>query len=151
MADKSKTTNLDKSLMASLGIDASQVDMSEAKTSTKKESSTPNQESMKDKARKAIKDINNSNNDISFTTLVRDGFLKEANGKSFKLDDKGKKIPRYIAKKFNGCFTIDKQKDGTFIVSKVNYYTESYTCVDYVELGKMQTSEEVEKEVLKAK
>lgn len=139
---------LSKDVMAKLGIDPSQVDTTQATTETKKETNTPNQEAMKEVTRKAVKDINNGNTSISFMTLVRDGFIKDNKG-NFKKDEQGKKIPRYIPKTFNGCFTIDKQKDGTFIVSKVNYYTESYKVVDYVELGKMQTSQDVEKNLSK--
>ena len=139
---------LDKSLIAKLGLDESQVDLSETKETKSKQTSTPNKEKMKTSSRKAIKDINIAQGkDIQFMTLVRDCFLKD--GKTFKLDKQGKKIPRYIAKKFNGYFAIDKQKDGTFIVTKVNYYSESHQVVDFVELGKMQTSEEVAKAIPK--
>ena len=143
MANKVDVTMLEK-----LGINPNQVDLSEVKATTTKTTTTPNQEELKTEARESILEANTSlGSEVTFMAIVRDGFLKDDKG-NFKLEN-GKKVARFVPKSMKGHFTIDKQKDGTFIVSKVNYYTESYKVVDYVELGKKQTSKELEKELNK--
>ena len=113
-----------------LGIDPSQVDLSKAESSKVKETNTPNKDRLKAEARKVI--YNN------FITLTRQGKTKDGQ-------------PRYIPKKVSGSFTIDKNKDGTYTMSQVHYYSESFKVVDFTEVGKMQTSKEVSKELSKSK
>ena len=122
-----------------LGIDPSQVDLSKAESSKVKETNTPNKDRLKAEARKVIYNINDEQGtSVNFITLTRQGKTKDGQ-------------PRYIPKKVSGSFTIDKNKDGTYTMSQVHYYSESFKVVDITEVGKRQTSQEVSKELSKSK
>ena len=73
--------------------------------------------------------------EVSFTCLKRDGTQKDANGKPIKKD--GKTVPRFVQTKLSGLWVIDERKEGNntfYEVSRVHYYTESFTIAEYKEL-----------------
>jgi hypothetical protein len=70
---------------------------------------------------------------ISFTTLKRDGVLKDSNGEMVK-DENGKNVPRYIKTRMQGLYVIDETKDGFFQVTKGVHYTESHLVNEFTEI-----------------
>ena len=123
-------------LMAHLGIDKSQV---EENTSTPRASKEilDNKDALQDDAKTSIKSIMGEHGtDVSFTCLKRDGVQKDANGKAVLKD--GKKVPRFVQTKMSGKWVVDERKEGdtTFYeVSRVHYYTESFTIAEYKDLS----------------
>ena len=123
-------------LMEHLGIDESQVEVN-ASTPRKSKVILDNKDALQDEARSTIKEImSNLGTEVSFTCLKRDGMKKDANGKPIKKDRKT--VPRFVQTKLNGLWVIDERKEGDttfFEVSRVHYYTESFTIAEYKEEG----------------
>jgi len=125
-------------LLQSLGIDASQVDTSQGTTKTKTREILTNADSLKEASKEATNEVNkDKGSNISFVCVVRDGSLKDANGK-IKKDANGKSIPRYKPATKKGYFVIDEIKEGGktfFNVTRAVQYTESFRVADYSELS----------------
>ena len=126
-------------LLKSMGIDASQVDTtSNNSTRVRTREILTNADGLKEASREATNEVNkDKGSSISFVCVVRDGSLKDANGK-VKLDEKGKSIPRYKPATKKGYFVIDKVEEGGntfFNVTRAVQYTETYKIADYSELS----------------
>ena len=122
-------------LMAHLGIEESQVEVNSS-TPRKAKVILDNKDELQDEARSTIKEIMSKlGTEVSFTCLKRDGTQKDANGKPIKKD--GKTVPRFVQTKLSGLWVIDERKEGNntfYEVSRVHYYTESFTIAEYKEL-----------------
>jgi hypothetical protein len=119
-------------LMAKLGIDASQIEVA---TPTKKDVTISNNaDQLKVDLKESTKAVNTKLGKlISFTTLKRDGVLKDANGNNIK-DENDKNVPRYVKTRMQGTFVIDETKDGYFQVTKGVHYTESHLVNEFTEI-----------------
>lgn len=127
----------DNELFAHLGIEASQVDTNVSITKVKE--LLTNADELKANTKDAIAKMNSkTGKNIVFTCIKRQGYLKDEDGKPLmKKDKNGKmqKVERYIQLKQSGFWTIDKTPDGKyFVVSRVFYYTDSFTIGDYTEI-----------------
>lgn len=117
----SKATNNKPDLMATLGIDKSQV----IETTPKSNTTTPTTEvgKMKESARLAIADVNKKHGkNISFTCFVRSGTDKET------------KKPLYKPSNKKGNWLVVERDDGLFEVTRTIYYSETHTIGDFNEL-----------------
>lgn len=130
--DKTKGTN-DDQLMKALGINPSQVQENE-KVEKTQEINTNADQLKADLKESTLKTNKKNGKNISFTTLKRDGVMKDANGKKQK-DENGKDIPRYVKTRMSGIFVVDKTKDGFHRVTRGVHYTESHLVADFVDLG----------------
>ena len=113
-----KTTKAD--LMATLGIDKSQV----VETTPKATTTTPTTEvgKMKHSAKVAIEEVNKKHGkNISFTCFVRSG------------KDKDNK-PLWKPSNKKGNWLVVEREDGLFDVTRTIYYSETFTIGDYNEL-----------------
>jgi len=129
----------DEMMRAFLGIDESQV-LSDSTTSTKTKEPTTKADFMRDEAKTSITAINKKHGKyISFITLSRSGFKKDANGKHIT-NSEGKKIPAYKKEKKDGYYTIDsvevynetlKRKVKMYIVCKMIQYTDRYEIAEF--------------------
>lgn len=116
-----------------LGIDATQVE--ENDTASIEKVMNTKADKLKADTKEAVKDMNKVHGDhVTFVGLVRDGSLKDKDGK-FILDDKGKKLPRFIQKVMKGHFTIDKREDGLYDCTRTINYSESFLVQEYTELS----------------
>lgn len=126
-------------LLKSMGIDASQVDTSSNNsTRVKTREILTNADGLKEASKEATQEVNkDKGSNISFVCVVRDGSLKDANGK-IKKDANGKSIPRYKPATKKGYFVIDEVKEGGntfFNVTRAVQYTETYKIADFSELS----------------
>ena len=124
--------NSQADLMAKLGIDVSQIEVA---TPTKKDVTISNNaDQLKVDLKESTKAVNTKLGKlISFTTLKRDGVLKDAEGNNVK-DENDKNIPRYVKTRMQGTFVIDETKDGYFQVTKGVHYTESHLVNEFTEI-----------------
>jgi len=127
----------DNELFAHLGIDASQVD--DSITPTKVKELLTNMDNLKANCKLAIDETNKKTGEnIVFTGIQRKGYLKDKDGKfvmKANKDGKKEKVERYVQVKQSGFWTIDKTPDGKyFVVSRVHYYTDSFTIGDYTKI-----------------
>ena len=132
---QTQSKNVPFDLMAHLGIEESQVEVNSS-TPRKAKVILDNKDELQDEARSTIKEIMSKlGTEVSFTCLKRDGTQKDANGKPIKKD--GKTVPRFVQTKLSGLWVIDERKEGNntfYEVSRVHYYTESFTIAEYKEL-----------------
>jgi hypothetical protein len=125
-------TNSHADLMAKLGIDVSQIEVASPKV--KDVTISNNADQLKVDLKTSTKAVNTKLGKlISFTTLKRDGVLKDADGNSVK-DENDKNIPRYIKTRMQGTYVIDETKDGYFQVTKGVHYTESHLVNEFTEI-----------------
>lgn len=119
-------------LMAKLGIDVSQIEVA---TPTKKDVTISNNaDQLKVDLKESTKAVNTKlGKMISFTTLKRDGVLKDGNGNNVK-DENDKNVPRYIKTRMQGLFVIDETQDGFFQVTKGVHYTETHLVNEFTEI-----------------
>jgi hypothetical protein len=119
-------------LMAKLGIDVSQIEV--ATPTLKSVTISNNADQLKVDLKESTKAVNTKlGKMISFTTLKRDGVLKDSNGEMVK-DENGKNVPRYIKTRMQGLYVIDETKDGFFQVTKGVHYTESHLVNEFTEI-----------------
>ena len=120
-ATTSQGNNNKPDLMATLGIDKSQV----IETTPKSTTSTPTTEvgKMKESAKQAIADVNKKHGkNISFTCFVRSGTDKET------------KKPLYKPSNKKGNWLVVERDDGLYEVTRTIYYSETHTIGDFNEL-----------------
>tara|TARA_B110001454_G_scaffold216411_1_gene239612 strand:+ start:505 stop:930 length:426 start_codon:yes stop_codon:yes gene_type:complete len=124
--------NSHASLMAKLGIDVSQIEVA---TPTKKDVTISNNaDQLKVNLKESTLAVNTKlGKMISFTTLKRDGVLKDAEGNNVK-DENEKNVPRYIKTRMQGLFVIDETQDGFFQVTKGVHYTETHLVNEFTEI-----------------
>ena len=119
-------------LMAKMGIKESQVEHNEKVT--KQTEINTKADKLKADLKESTKGVNVKNGKlISFTTIKRDGILKDANGQPI-LDENNKKTPRYVKTRMQGVFVVDETKDGFFNVTRGIHYTEQHLCSEFQEL-----------------
>jgi hypothetical protein len=125
-------SNSHADLMAKLGIDVSQIEV--ATPTLKSVTISNNADQLKVDLKESTKAVNTKlGKMISFTTLKRDGVLKDSNGEMVK-DENGKNVPRYIKTRMQGLYVIDETKDGFFQVTKGVHYTESHLVNEFTEI-----------------
>jgi hypothetical protein len=125
-------SNSHADLMAKLGIDVSQIEV--ATPTLKSVTISNNADQLKVDLKESTKAVNTKlGKMISFTTLKRDGVLKDSNGETLK-DENGKNVPRYIKTRMQGLYVIDETKDGFFQVTKGVHYTESHLVNEFTEI-----------------
>ncbi len=150
MASQDKTVapnpefSTDMALQSMLGVDSSQIE--EATTNTVAKVLDSNEDKLRELNKVTIKEHNEEHGTkISFVALVKEGWIKDANGNEIKKD--GKKVPRYIQKPVTGYFVIDevtkevknpetgKMETHTFYkVATGMQYLDKFTVASYTEL-----------------
>ena len=150
MASQDKTVapnpefNTDMALQSMLGVDSSQIE--EATTNTVAKVLDSNEDKLRELNKGIIKENNEEHGTkISFVALVKEGWIKDANGNEIKKD--GKKVPRYIQKPVTGYYVIDEvvkevknpesgelEKHTFYKVATGMQYLEKFTVASYTEL-----------------
>ena len=117
------STKTQAELMATLGIESSQVTTTEPTKTT----SLPTTEfgKLKAEGKRVVEQVNKDmGKNISFTCFVRKGGTKDN--------------PKYVTSTKKGNWLVVARKDGLFDVHRVIYYSESFTIADFNELDLVQ-------------